>query len=142
MDFSITGLSELERDMKRAINKSPEAAKDTLKSLKKDFLKSAKKRAKAELKKHKRSGDQQKKAIAKKWGSKVIGDRLGMTALIWNSARHFHLIENGHNLVRGGKIIGFVTGKRIMARTKQEFESIMPDEIEKMIDAVLKESNL
>ena len=58
------------------------------------------------------------------------------------SARHFHLIENGHNLVRGGRIVGFVPGKHIMEKTRNEYENIVPQRFEEMVDEILKEGDL
>lgn len=142
MEFRVTGLGELERDLKKAVNQCPEVAKDTLKTLGNDFKKAAKNKANRDLKSHTRTGNQKKKAIKAKWGSKVVGDRLGMAALIWNSARHFHLVDKGHNLVKDGRVIGFVPGKHIMQKTKQEFEEIVPEVFEKMIDNILRGNQL
>jgi Bacteriophage protein of unknown function (DUF646). len=141
-DFKIEGLEELERDLIKAVNRCPVQAKDTLKSIAKDFKKSAKNRANTELKQHDRNEYQKKKAIKEKWGSTVVDERLGMAALIYNSARHFHLIENGHNIVRGGRVVGFVVGKHIMEKTRQEYNDIVPERFEKMVDDILKESDL
>ena len=141
-NFEIDGLEELEEDLKRAIQKAPAQAEETLSKLAKDFKKTAKKKAEAELKPHERKGDQQKKAIKRKWGHKLVDDNVGATALVWNSARHFHLIENGHNLVKGGRIIGFVAGKHIIERTKNEYEDIVPQRFQQMIDDILKECDL
>lgn len=99
LDFEIEGLEELERDLTKAIQTAPEKAKETLKGIGKDFKNAAKKRANSELKPHERTGSEKNKAIKRKWGTKVIEENVGATALVWNSARHFHLIENGHNLV-------------------------------------------
>ena len=141
-DFEIDGLEELEEDLKKAIKKAPAQAEETLLKLAKDFKKTAKKKAEAELKPHERKGDQQKKAIKRKWGHKLVDDNVGATALVWNSARHFHLIENGHNLVKGDRIIGFVAGKHIIERTKNEYEDIVPQRFQQMIDDILKECDL
>ena len=140
-DFEMTGLNELEKDLTKAIKKCPEQAKETLDTLGKDFKKSAKARANRELKPHKRS-EGKNKAIKRKWGSKVVDENIGMTALIYNSARHFHLVENGHNIVRGGRVIGFVSGKHIMKKTRQEYSDIVPERFEKMVDNVLKGCDL
>ena len=108
MNFEISGLEELERDLTAAVRAAPEKAKETLRDISKDFKKSAKKRANSELKPHERAGSEKNKAIKRKFGSKVIEEGIGATALVWNSARHFHLIENGHNLVIGCRVVGFV----------------------------------
>lgn len=140
--FDFDGLEELQRDLEKAIRKCPAQAEETLKDLAKDFKASAKKKANSELKSHDREGDQKKKAISKKWGSKVIDESVGMTALIWNSARHFHLIEQGHNIVRGGRIVGFVPGKHIMDKTRNDYKDKVPKSFEEMLDKILKESDL
>lgn len=143
LEFEIDGLEELEQDLKKAVNKAPVRAMETLRELAKDFKKSAERRADSELKPHERQGREEKKAIKRKWGYKIMsGDRMEALALIWNSARHFHLVENGHNLVRLGKIIGFVPGKYIMEKTRREYQEIVPERFEQMIDEVLKESDL
>lgn len=140
--FSVEGLEELERDLKKAIKKAPAQAEETLIELAKEFKKSAKKKANAEMKTHKREESQKKKAIRRKWGHKLVDDKLGATALVWNSARHFHLVENGHQLVRGGRVIGFVPGKHIMEKTRNDYKDIVPERFEKMVDDILKESDL
>lgn len=142
MEFYIDGLEKLQKDLEKAVRKCPVKAEETLKELAKEFKASAKKKAKSELNTHEREGDQQKKAISRKWGSKVINENVGMTALIWNSARHFHLIENGHDVVRGGRIIGFVSGKHIMEKTRNDYKEKVPEKFEQMADAILKESGL
>lgn len=142
MEFYIDGLEELQKDLEKAVRKCPVKAEETLKELAKEFKISAKKKAKSELNTHEREGDQQKKAINRKWGSKVINENVGMTALIWNSARHFHLVEHGHNIVRGGRIIGFVPGKHIMDKTRNDYKEKVPEKFKQMVDAILKESGL
>jgi len=141
-DFRIEGLEELERDLTKAIKRCPEQARETLSDLSKEFKKSAKKKANSELKSHERASNQKNKAIKRKWGSKVIDEGVGMTALIYNSARHFHLVENGHNLVRGGRVVGFVAGKHIMEKTRQDYSNVVPETFEKMVDNILKGCDL
>lgn len=141
-EFEIEGLEELQRDLKKAIRKCPVQANDTLKQLAKEFKTAGKKKANAELKHENREGDNKKKAIKANWGYKIIDEGMGATALVWNSARHFHLIENGHNIVRGGQIVGFVPGKHIMEKTRNDFKDIVPERFQQMIDDILKESDL
>lgn len=87
LDFEIEGLEELERDLTKAIQTAPEKAKETLKGIGKDFKNAAKKRANSELKPHERTGSEKNKAIKRKWGTKVIEENVGATALVWNSAK-------------------------------------------------------
>lgn len=141
-EFEFEGLEELERDLTKAIKACPTKAEDTLKDIAKDFKKSAKKRANSELKPHERAGGDKNKAIKRKWGHKLVDENMGATALVYNSARHYHLIENGHNLVKGGRIIGFVPGKHIMEKTRNEYENIVPQRFEQMVDDILKGSDL
>lgn len=142
MEFQIEGLEELQSDLEKAIKTCPSKTEDTLKEIAKDFKKSAKKRANAELKPHERTGGDKNKAIKRKWGHKLVDENMGATALVYNSARHYHLIENGHNLVKGGQIIGFVAGKHIMEKTRNEYENIVPQRFEQMVDDILKGSDL
>ena len=73
-------------------------------------------------------------------------DKTGV--LIYNDAPHFHLVERGHQLVRGGKlgeggkVVGFVPGKHMMEKTKNEYEEIVPEKLEKILDDILKERDL
>ena len=141
-EFSFEGLEEFQHDLEKAIRKAPAQAEETLVELAKEFKKSAKKRAKSETKHTKREGDDKKWAIERKWGHKLVDDGLGAVVLVWNSAPHFHLVENGHQLVRGGQVIGFVPGKHIMEKTRNDYKDIVPERFEKMVDDILKESDL
>ncbi|MFG6367785.1 MAG: HK97 gp10 family phage protein [Lachnospiraceae bacterium] len=141
-EFSFDGLEEFQRNLEKAIQKSPVQAEKTLKKLGRDFKSSAKKRAESELQHVDRKEEDKKKAIGERWGSKRVDDRLGMAVMVWNSAPHFHLIEDGHQLVQGGQVIGFVEGKHIMKKTQEEYADIVPKRFEKMVDDILKESDL
>lgn len=139
-EFCFDGLEELQRDLEKVIQKAPAQAEETLIDLAKDFKKSAKKRAKKETKHTKREDDNKKWAIERKWGHKLVNDGLGMAVMVWNSAPHFHLVENGHLLVRNGRVIDFVSGKHIMEETQNDYKDIVPERFEKMVDDILKES--
>ena len=141
-EFSFDGLEEFQHALEKAIQKAPAQAEQTLLEVAKEFKASAKRKANSELKHVEREGDDKKWAIKRRWGHKMVDDRLGATVLVWNSAPHFHLVENGHNLVRGGNVIGFVPGKHIMEKTRHEYEDIVPERFEKMVEDVLKESGL
>ena len=52
------------------------------------------------------------------------------------------LVENGHNLVRGGKTIGWVPGKHMMEQTRNEYQDVIPEKFEKLCDETLRRHDL
>ena len=137
-EFNIEGLDELEKDLREAIADYPITMKEGLKDIAKDFRDSCKKKT-PNNKNHK--GDAKTK-LRRKFGIKMLDDGDATAALVYNSARHFHLAENGHNLVRGGKQVGWVPGKHMMRDTQVEFEGKLPDRFEKLVDETLRGHNL
>ncbi len=133
-DFQIEGLEELERDLREAIGEYPATMKEGLRDIAKDFRKSARKRT-PNGRNHK--GDASTK-LRRKYGIRMIEEGLGSAALVYNSARHYHLVEDGHNLVRGGHVVGFVPGKHMMEQTRKEYEDIVPERFEKLCDETLR----
>lgn len=144
LNFNVEGLEELERDLKKAVKKYPATMQEGLKSIAKDFKKSVKKRT-PDGKNHK--GDAVTK-LRKNYHIKMQDDGLISEAVVYNDAPHAHLVEDGHQLVKGGKlskgghVIGFVQGKHMMEKTRNEYKDIVPERFEKMIDDILKESDL
>ena len=137
LDFEIEGIDELENDLKFATNEYPKEMRSGLRKLANDFKKSCKARTP--------DGDTGKDTSEKlrnKFGvkTKIEGDTT--LALVYNSARHFHLVENGHNLVRGGKNIGWVPGKHMMEQTRSEYQDVVPERFEKIRDDIFRRHNL
>lgn len=71
---------------------------------------------------------------------KVFKDSEGKTVVrAINSSPHAHLIEYGHNIVRGGKIVGFAPGRLIVSAAAKkydssgEFEKVISDELDRML---------
>ena len=51
------------------------------------------------------------------------------------SDQHVHtVVENGHNLVRGGQVVGWVPGKHMMEQTRNEYQDVIPERFEKQIE--------
>lgn len=67
---------------------------------------------------------------------KVVGSKGGYTAIRPNYkiAPHTDLIENGHKIVRGGKIIGWVNGKHMYRDALEQVGDEIINKAEKMID--------
>lgn len=143
-DFKMEGIEELENDIRTAIEECPKELKKGLNDIANDFRKSAKKRT-PDYKEHK--GDPKLK-LKRCYGKRAFmeDDKTGI--LVYNNAPHFHLVERGHQLVTGGKlgkggeVVGFVPGQHMMEKTKNEYEEIVPERFEKILDDILKGSDL
>lgn len=137
-DFKIEGLDELETDLRFAANEYPNEMRSGLRKIANEFKKSCKARTPDGTDDNK---DQSKK-LRNKFGvkTKIEGDTT--LALVYNSARHFHLVENGHNLVRGGKVIGWVPGKHMMEQTRNEYQDIVPEKFEQLRNEVFGRHDL
>ena len=136
-EFELEGLEELETDLRFATNEYPKEMRSGVRKIANDFKKSCKGRTPD----GKTSKDASKK-LRRKFGTrtKVEGDTT--LALVYNSARHFHLVENGHNLVRGGQVVGWVPGKHMMEQTRNEYQDVIPERFEKLCDETLRRHDL
>jgi hypothetical protein len=137
-EFTIEGLDELAKDLEEAINEYPATMQEGLKGIAKEFRSAVRKKT-PDGKNHK--GDAKTK-LRRKFGTKMLYDGYAATALVYNSGRHFHLVENGHELVKNGQNIGFVPGKHMMEKTKSEFQDIVPKRFEQLCDEVLRGHDL
>ncbi|MCI8951617.1 MAG: hypothetical protein HFG50_15815 [Lachnospiraceae bacterium] len=143
-EFRMEGIEELENDLRETIEDCPKELKKGLNGIANDFRKSARKRT-PDYKNHKGNPKLKLKRRYNKYAF-VQDDKTGV--LIYNDAPHFHLVERGHQLVRGGKlgeggkVVGFVPGKHMMEKTKNEYEEIVPEKLEKILDDILKERDL
>ena len=136
-EFELEGLEELETDLRFATNEYPKEMRSGVRKIANDFKKSCK----ARTPDGKTSKDASKK-LRRKFGTrtKVEGDTT--LALVYNSARHFHLVENGHNLVRGGQVVGWVPGKHMMEQTRNEYQDIVPERFEQLRNEVFRRHDL
>ena len=136
-EFELEGLDELESDLRFAMEEYPKEMRSGLRKIANDFKKSCKARTP--------DGTEDKDASKKlrnKFGvkTKIEGDTT--LALVYNSARHFHLVENGHNLVRGGQVVGWVPGKHMMEQTRNEYQDIVPERFEQLRNEVFRRHDL
>lgn len=137
-NFQMEGIEDLENDIRKAIEECPKKLKKELNNIANDFRKSARKRT-PDYKHHKGNPKLKLKRCYGKWAF-VEDDKTGV--LVYNSAPHFHLVEQGHNLVRGDQIIGFVPGQHMMEKTKNEYEEIVPERFRNILDEILRGSDL
>lgn len=55
----------------------------------------------------------------------------------WSIAPHTHLIENGHKIIRDGKVVGWVPGKHMYRNALNELANELEQDAEKMMDELL-----
>lgn len=72
----------------------------------------------------------------KKGVTSAIGSGGGYAAIRPNNkiAPHTHLIENGHKVIRGGKIVGWVPGKHMYRNALNQLSGELLQDAEKMIN--------
>ena len=132
MEMKIEGLVECQDALKKFILDTPVAAKTGLRKAANEMRKTARRRTPD-------SGVQHKAKLKKKYGVKIIDEGLNMKAMVYNSAPHFHLVEQGHVLIIRGKNCGFVEGKHFFEQTVDEYEDKFPKIIEEMVEKEVEE---
>lgn len=133
MSIEFEGLSEFQQDLLVMAQKT--LPKESFKIMRKIGNKAAVSiRKEARSKVGRKTGTYHKRFKR----GKVFRDGSGaIVARVINSSPHAHLIEYGHKLVRGGKTVGFVTGKNVMYNGMKNFDS--SGEFDKMLSAWLDE---
>ncbi len=60
------------------------------------------------------------------------------TVRVYSNAPHAHLIEDGHNVVRGGKVIGKVKGKKVLSKFEKDYAKKFHKDCENLVDELLE----
>lgn len=136
--FEINGLEELESDLRFAMEEYPKEMRSGLRKIANDFKKSCKAKTPNGTDKEKDAS----KKLVNKFGVRTKDEGITSLALVYNSGRHFHLVEDGHNLVRGGQVVGWVPGKHMMEQTRNEYKDVIPERFEKLCDETLRRHDL
>lgn len=145
--FRLGDLEGLEKDLSKAIQLYPDKAQDTLEQLGKKFRNETIKETYRAV--NKMTGNLQKGYKL----SKVHGYGKNMEIDFRGEAPHFHLIENGHEIIlpktrkgkrrkHGGENRGFVPGRLIVKKVKGDFGEIVPKQLDKMAKEILRECEL
>lgn len=153
----VEGMDELQKSFKILAKKYPDKAGELLRkdaiSVRKEIVKQVKKETKFDNK--------SKRSLAKAGSYKVSQVKgIGIQQYVEISAKspHFHLVENGHNIimpkshgVKGekgvripndnpGENVGYVQGKHIIDTVARKHEREMPSIVENMVEKLLEEA--
>ncbi len=136
-NMTIAGLDDLTDDLKKAVGVYPDMAEKSLKKMGNKLKKETVKYTRTVVKQH--TG----RLIKGYKVGKVKGYGTNMFVEFSGTAPHFHLVENGHQLVnKNGETVGYVQGKHMIATTVASYDSVMNKEMDKMTDKILKECGL
>ena len=147
MEIRLDGMEELRADLLRAVRAEPGMARTALEKAGKKFKSAVIKETYS--------------AVEKKTGNLAKGYKLdpvegfgnGMHINFRATAPHFHLVENGHEQVtqktrkgkklrNGGRNIGFVPGRLIVAKVRVEYGTKFPKDVAEQFNKMLEENNL
>ncbi len=141
LSMSVDGLEDLEKSFRELVNKYPDKAGDLLRAdarqLRKDVVK--------EVKKLTKTTGSSKRSLAKVGSykiSQVQGYYEGQYVEISAKSPHFHLVENGHELIINGQNRGFVQGKHMLDTAVKRHQESMPGIVSDMVDKLLEEGGL
>lgn len=139
VSFDVKGLDDLSLSVRRLAQDAPNETK-------REFKRLAFKMRASCLKRIDERTDQITGKLVKK-GVRV--DRIkqyghNLSVDIYGDQPHFHLIENGHEIIdqRTGENKGFVPGFNCMSDTITEYKAKYPDELEQMVDRIIRRSGL
>lgn len=145
--IEISGLDELATDLRSVVRKYPDRAGEELqkeaKELRKDVIAMVQNDTDEHLTK---DGAKTKRSLTKASSyeiSPVQGFNERQFVDISAKSPHFHLLENGHQLVTNkGQTIGFVPGYHFMDRARKDHAKKLPERMEKMVNNLLESENL
>lgn len=161
VEITITGLEELNEDLKRLMNQYPDKAGDLLRKNAREFRKEYVHNVRAEAKTTTGKG----KALELLKNTKVYpvqGYGAGQYVDVGATSPHFHLFERGHDLYnphspdqpkkekskdkkdrnRNKVKAGHVAGRFVMQKSIDSYENKLPEVAKKLYDELLEEANL
>lgn len=137
--FDVKGIDDLSLKIKRLANDYPE---DT----KREFKRVAYKLKNSCLKRINERTDEITGKLAKKGVdvSPVKGRGANLLVDIYGNQPHFHLIENGHEIIdpKTGENKGFVPGFNCMSDTITEYREKYPEEMQILVNRMIKKKGL
>lgn len=133
--FDTSDIDAFARQLARAVNGSPEKAKQFMRQQGTKLKNDTKSLAKSRI--HKKTGNYLK-SIKR---GKVYTYRSEKTYAIraYSSVRHAHLLEDGHRIVLHGREVGFAPGQHVFADAGSAFAPKFEHACEDFVDTVFAE---
>lgn len=148
--FELNGLTDLQKKLEFVADKYPYESEELLQKMGNKFRKAVKEKTPD-------SGRESKQKLMKSYKvSKVQGTGKDLFVEFRSTSPHFHLIERGHKVVVGGKLNKKdggrssngkgkvstkrerVEGKFMVKETTLEFQNEFPQEVEKMVNRIVR----
>ena len=147
VSFEFIGLDELEKDLSDVVNKYPDETNRFMRRQGTAFVKDVREKMPGSWKNNKAKVPP---GLAKNWRRDVwedSGHHINQVEIRCKSP-HWHLLENGHNMVVGSKKknnlkkVGYVSGFHYCEKTRGEWAGKFPGNISEYVDGMLKQHNL
>lgn len=139
--MEISGLTEFQKDLMRTSKAMPKQMPKIMRKIGSKARTAVAKRARKDVKKL--TGNYHK---AWKRGKAFIGNDGAMTIRVYNSSPHAHLIEDGHIIrnKKGGSVLGFAPGKRVLEKGISEFDNsgVAEEMLSDWLDELLEQNKL
>lgn len=137
IELTLEGIEELQESLASAIQRYPDLAEERL-------IETGKKFKKRVIQLTKESTTKKTGKLLKGYKlDKIRGYRMNMEQDFRGTAPHFHLVEKGHELLnKKGEVIGWVPGKFMVKRTRDEFGKEMPKVMEQLLEDMIRECGL
>ena len=121
-------LSDLDREFEKLIKQFPQARRQLVEEAREKMYNKV--IANIEMSVDEKTGNL-KQGVTKHTGS---GGGYSAVRPDWGIAPHTHLIENGHKIIRNGKVVGWAPGKHMYRNALNELADELERDAEKMID--------
>jgi hypothetical protein len=143
MDFNIDGLVDLQQDLTKAIRLYPDMAEQRLRRITINFRKDV---IEEEKKVIKNDDVRTKNKLTTTQGftiGKTRGYNENMEVDFSAKSKIFHLVENGHQITKGGQSKGWVKGNYVVKKMRIKYaEYVMPFEMDKLLTDITKACKL
>lgn len=128
LSLSVTGLDEMAERCRKISERYQYEVEETMIKSGNELKKEARKQTASAV-------DRITGRLERSYTVKVSGEGSATHADLYNTAPHFHLVENGHiQTDRNGNEIGFVPGRQMVPAAVRNYEPTFYRNVEKLLD--------